>query len=121
MIGSWTGKRADNAFRRCLRNPLFVGKVGAGAFAGLTITANILMSLVIDKFRLFGMETHARMVARSASAQSGQSPAVAPHVALADHLASARPDLPPLSATTSGGASAGWGSTASCHQKYRRK
>jgi transporter family-2 protein len=27
---------------------LFVSKVGAGAFAGLTITANILMSLVID-------------------------------------------------------------------------
>jgi uncharacterized membrane protein YdcZ (DUF606 family) len=33
--------------------------LGAGAFAGLTITANILMSLVIDKFGLFGMETHA--------------------------------------------------------------
>src|SRR5882757_9784912 len=30
---------------------LFVGKVGAGAFAGLTITANILMSLAIDRFR----------------------------------------------------------------------
>jgi bacterial/archaeal transporter family-2 protein len=29
---------------------LFVNTVGAGAFAGLTITANILMSLVIDKF-----------------------------------------------------------------------
>ena len=28
---------------------------------------------------------------------------------------------PFISATTSGGASAGWGSTASCHQKYRRK
>jgi transporter family-2 protein len=37
---------------------LFVGKVGAGAFAGLTITANILMSLVIDKYGLFGMEVH---------------------------------------------------------------
>jgi transporter family-2 protein len=37
---------------------LFVSKVGAGAFAGLTITANILMSLVIDKFGLFGMEVH---------------------------------------------------------------
>jgi hypothetical protein len=32
---------------------LFVGKVGAGAIAGLTITSNILMSLVIDKFGLF--------------------------------------------------------------------
>src|ERR1700761_285764 len=47
---------------------LFVGKVGAGAFAGLTITANILMSLVIDKFGLFGMETHALSVGRIAGA-----------------------------------------------------
>jgi bacterial/archaeal transporter family-2 protein len=37
---------------------LFVGKVGAGTFAGLTITANILMSLVIDRFGLFGMNMH---------------------------------------------------------------
>ncbi len=37
---------------------LFVNKVGAGAFAGLTITANILMSLLIDQFGLFGMEVH---------------------------------------------------------------
>jgi transporter family-2 protein len=35
---------------------LFVNKVGAGA--GLTITANILMSLMIDQFGLFGMEVH---------------------------------------------------------------
>jgi transporter family-2 protein len=47
---------------------LFVGKVGAGAFAGLTITANIMMSLVIDKFGLFGMETHALSVGRMAGA-----------------------------------------------------
>ena len=37
---------------------LFVNKVGAGAFAGLTITANILMSLVIDHFGLFGVQQH---------------------------------------------------------------
>jgi transporter family-2 protein len=37
---------------------LFVNKVGAGAFAGLTITANILMSLAIDHFGWFGMEQH---------------------------------------------------------------
>jgi bacterial/archaeal transporter family-2 protein len=37
---------------------LFVSKVGAGAFAGLTITANILMSLVIDHFGLFGVQQH---------------------------------------------------------------
>jgi bacterial/archaeal transporter family-2 protein len=37
---------------------LFVNKVGAGAFAGLTITANILMSLVIDRFGWFGMDVH---------------------------------------------------------------
>jgi len=47
---------------------IFVGKVGAGAFAGLTITANILMSLVIDKFGMFGMETHALSVGRMAGA-----------------------------------------------------
>jgi transporter family-2 protein len=47
---------------------IFVGKVGAGVFAGLTITANILMSLVIDKFGLFGMETHALSVGRMAGA-----------------------------------------------------
>ena len=38
---------------------LFVDKVGAGAFAGLTITANILMSLAVDHFGLFGMQAHA--------------------------------------------------------------
>lgn len=43
---------------------LFVDKVGAGAFAGLTITANILMSLVIDKFGWFGMEVHPLSVPR---------------------------------------------------------
>ncbi|MFC7478619.1 DMT family transporter [Dankookia sp. GCM10030260] len=37
---------------------LFVDKVGAGAFAGLTITANILMSLAVDHFGLFGMQEH---------------------------------------------------------------
>jgi transporter family-2 protein len=37
---------------------LFVNKVGAGPFAGLTITANILMSLGIDKFGWFGMDIH---------------------------------------------------------------
>jgi len=35
-----------------------VNKVGAGAFAGLTITANILMSLLVDQFGLFGMDVH---------------------------------------------------------------
>lgn len=37
---------------------LFVDKIGAGAFAGLTITANIFMSLLIDKFGWFGTEIH---------------------------------------------------------------
>jgi bacterial/archaeal transporter family-2 protein len=37
---------------------LFVDKVGAGVFGGLTITANILMSLLIDHFGLFGMAEH---------------------------------------------------------------
>ena len=37
---------------------MFVNKVGAGPFAGLTITANILMSLAIDHFGWFGMNVH---------------------------------------------------------------
>jgi transporter family-2 protein len=37
---------------------LFVNKIGAGPFAGLTITANILMSLVIDQSGWFGMNVH---------------------------------------------------------------
>jgi transporter family-2 protein len=37
---------------------LFVNTVGAGAYAGLTITANILMSLAIDKFGWFGLDIH---------------------------------------------------------------
>ena len=43
---------------------LFVDKVGAGPFAGLTITANILMSLLIDQFGLFGMGQHSLNVWR---------------------------------------------------------
>jgi bacterial/archaeal transporter family-2 protein len=37
---------------------LFVDRVGAGVYAGLTITANILMSLAIDKFGWFGLGVH---------------------------------------------------------------
>ncbi len=41
-----------------IKGLLFVDKIGAGPFAGLTITANILMSLVIDHYGLFGIEQH---------------------------------------------------------------
>jgi transporter family-2 protein len=37
---------------------LFVNRIGAGPFAGLTITANILMSLAVDHFGLFGTTPH---------------------------------------------------------------
>ena len=37
---------------------LFVDKVGAGVLAGLTITANILMSLAVDQFGWFGLPQH---------------------------------------------------------------
>jgi transporter family-2 protein len=47
---------------------LFVGKVGAGAFAGLTITANILMSLLIDRYGWFGMDVHELSAGRMAGA-----------------------------------------------------
>jgi transporter family-2 protein len=44
---------------------IFVNKVGAGPFAGLTITANILMSLAVDHFGLFGMQPHPLNLARA--------------------------------------------------------
>jgi transporter family-2 protein len=47
---------------------IFVNQVGAGALAGLTITANILMSLIIDKYGWFGMEVHPLSVGRIAGA-----------------------------------------------------
>ena len=47
---------------------LFVDKVGAGAFAGLTITANILMSLAIDHFGMFGVQSHSMSPGRAAGA-----------------------------------------------------
>ena len=45
---------------------MFVHKVGAGTLAGLTITANILMSLVIDHYGLFGVQPHSLSVGRIA-------------------------------------------------------
>jgi bacterial/archaeal transporter family-2 protein len=47
---------------------LFVDRIGAGAFAGLTITANILMSLAIDHFGLLRMEVHSMNLGRAAGA-----------------------------------------------------
>ena len=47
---------------------LFVNKVGAGAFAGLTITANILMSLGIDHFGLLGVQQHSMSPGRAIGA-----------------------------------------------------
>ena len=47
---------------------LFVDRVGAGTFAGLTITANILMSLAIDQFGLVGVEQHSLSLGRSIGA-----------------------------------------------------
>jgi transporter family-2 protein len=46
----------------------FVNKVGAGPFAGLTITANILMSLPVDQFSLFGMQQHSMNIDRTIGA-----------------------------------------------------
>jgi transporter family-2 protein len=47
---------------------LFVDKVGAGTLAGLTITANILMSLLIDQFGWFHLPVHALNAGRIAGA-----------------------------------------------------
>ena len=43
---------------------LFVNKIGAGPFAGLTITANLLMSLAVDQFGWFGIEQHSLSIWR---------------------------------------------------------
>jgi transporter family-2 protein len=45
---------------------MFVNKIGTGAFAGLTITANLLVSVLIDKFGWFGAEVHALSPGRMA-------------------------------------------------------
>ena len=44
---------------------LFVDRVGAGPFAGLAITANILMSLAVDHFGLFGIQVHSLNIWRA--------------------------------------------------------
>jgi transporter family-2 protein len=47
---------------------LFVNRVGAGAFAGLLITANFLMSVLIDGLGWFGMDVHPLNAGRLAGA-----------------------------------------------------
>ncbi len=47
---------------------LFVDKIGAGPFAGLTITANILMSLAVDNFGWFGIQQHSLNIWRALGA-----------------------------------------------------
>ena len=47
---------------------LFVDRVGAGAFAALTITANILMSLAIDHFGMLHMQQHSMSLGRAVGA-----------------------------------------------------
>jgi bacterial/archaeal transporter family-2 protein len=47
---------------------LFVDRVGAGVYAGLTIAANILMSLAIDQFGWFGLPVHSFSPGRIAGA-----------------------------------------------------
>jgi transporter family-2 protein len=47
---------------------VFVDRVGAGTFAGLTVTANFLMSLAIDHYGLLHMPQHPMNWARAAGA-----------------------------------------------------
>ncbi|HQT78788.1 MAG TPA: DMT family transporter [Rhodopila sp.] len=44
---------------------MFVDKVGAGVFAGLTITANLLMSLAIDNYGWFHLPPHPMTIWRA--------------------------------------------------------
>ena len=43
---------------------VYVDKVGVGTFAGLIITANLIMSVVIDKYGWFGTEVHPLSIPR---------------------------------------------------------
>ncbi len=45
---------------------LFVDRIGAGPFNGMTISANIIASLLIDRFGLLGMPVHALTAGRLA-------------------------------------------------------
>jgi transporter family-2 protein len=45
---------------------MFVNRIGAGTFAGLTITANLFMSLLIDRFGWFGITAHPLSAGRTA-------------------------------------------------------
>lgn len=45
---------------------MFVNRVGAGTFAGLTITANLFMSLLIDRFGWLGITAHPLSIGRIA-------------------------------------------------------
>lgn len=47
---------------------MFVDRIGAGALAGLTITANLLMSLLIDQFGWFNIPVHTLNLGRIAGA-----------------------------------------------------
>lgn len=47
---------------------VFVSKGGAGAFAGLTIAANLIMSVVVDRYGWFGMEVRSLSLGRVAGA-----------------------------------------------------
>jgi transporter family-2 protein len=47
---------------------IFVSRVGAGTLAGLTITANIVASLAVDHFGLFGMAMRSMSPGRIAGA-----------------------------------------------------
>ncbi|QQL51264.1 DMT family transporter [Mucilaginibacter ginkgonis] len=43
---------------------VYVDKVGVGTFAGLIITSNLIMSVVIDKYGWFGTEIHPLSIPR---------------------------------------------------------
>ena len=47
---------------------LFIGTVGAGTYAALTVTANLITSIVIDHFGWFGVTAHPITVARTIGA-----------------------------------------------------
>ena len=54
------GRGSAGSEARCISSPCYAtGKVGAGAFTGITVTAAIVTSIVLDHFGWLGLKEHA--------------------------------------------------------------
>ena len=59
---AWLGGIAGSVF--LISQPVAAQKIGAGPFIGLTVTASVVASIVIDNYALLGFQQHAASVWR---------------------------------------------------------